>query len=198
MFFEVIISIALALVALGLIGSLLRSFVLSAITLINTGLNLSRYKRLHAQILRIDELLESKDPLSSLALLEVSFILDHKGGREIIAAIRNHHHNLLNRMVVISDMMDLHIENLATLERLLIERSDKQLSLFDAEESLQRFQTMRKQQGKSTPQWGVDEYDSKISELRSALEQNRKLFVLELEIATSGMRQGKSGGQMYH
>lgn len=198
MFVEVVISIALALAALGLIGSLLRDVVFSAVTLVNTGLSLSRHKRLQAQILRIDELLESKDPLSSLALLEVSFILDSKGGRDVITAVRNHHHNLLNRMVSVSDMMDLHIENLGALERLLIERSDKQSALFDAEESLQRFQTMRKQQGKSTPQWGVDEYNNKIAELRSALEQNRKLFVVELEIATSSLRQGKSGGQMYH
>ena len=177
------IFIALILLALGVVvlSYFLWLLVMPSARSIRNQREMSRYKRFAEKIPQVDILIEEKRFPDALKLLRQTPLLDVCSKSELQELIREHHQNILSRCLVISEELGTRPDNLAEVERLVLERGELELLYIRAQESFLSLKSRREKAGKEIPTWSKSDFDVRLAEIQKELENNRAVLAAAFE-----------------
>ncbi len=133
----------------------------------------SKLKKAMQKIEKIDELIAEGKAQEAIKLLQRSIMYDVAPNAKQVLLIKEHHQNVLSRCLVISEEVSSKAENLADVERLLMERGELLLLRLKAQESFKSLENKRLQAGKHIPAWSKDDFQRKIAEIKAELARNQ-------------------------
>lgn len=122
---------------------------------------------------QIDENIDAGKFEDAAKSLTQAFVFRVRESRETSVAVREHNENVLSRCVVIAEGRGQHIENLARIEQLIIERSELELALIRSRSSYEKLASKR---SKPLPTWTRTDFEKRSSEISAALNKNAVEF----------------------
>lgn len=138
-----------------------------------------RFKQREKHLKTADELIEKGAFLPAFEALRRAFYFEQlRLERELVDKINNHHISILSRVVIVSEKLSRHIPNLAIIEDLLMTRGELMRSFFEARSSRE---ALLKKRSREVPGWALDEYASKLHELKDKLTTNRRSLESQLD-----------------
>lgn len=179
-FFNFFTAIVLAAIAVLFLLVMLRFILAPALPLLRSGRGPWRVRRAVRRLDNVDKLIAENRSKEALAELRRSLILDIGANDSFIAAVRDHHQNILSRCLVIAEQLGTRAENIALVERLMFDRAELQLNMLRAAQSYSNLHQRRSQAGKSTPAWGKAEHHRKVSDIKARLRENKRELEKEL------------------
>lgn len=178
--FDYLAIILLTVLGGALLGFLLQPFINEVLRLIMRGKdvsNLWRLKKRSTTLSSVDRLIANKNFEMALREIKKDLGLHDLHSLKEITIIKEHHQNILSRIIVIAEELDSRPTNISHLERLFIQWADLSRSRIKTIESFSNINSRRSSSGKTTPLWGRNIFTSATKEIDSALKFNR----LELE-----------------
>ena len=157
-----------------------------------------QFKRSALIVRRADELLGKEHWRDALDCLRAGFLFSEPSEKNAIAALRDHHQNILSRCLIAGERLGTHAPNVATVEQLLLERSELLLSLTKARENYSRFRSRRETSGRQAPSWSVKDYETRIVELRRRLKANRRETHQALDTFFAALKTAPQKDVVYH
>ena len=143
--------------------------------------NTLKLKKVMGRLERADELIEEGQWESALNELRRAVLFDYLGSHVLIDATKEHHQNILSRCLIVSEELGGRLENIAEVERLFLERAELHHLLMKTRDAFQKLEAKRSQAGKKTADWTKGDFDRRVQEIRSAIEQNEVSLELSLE-----------------
>ena len=150
------------------------------------------------RLLQIDKLFEEKKFFEAISLIEEAIIFTPGARSQDIARSKEHHQEILSRLLTLSDGLGSRLENIASIEKLFLERSEIQHMHLKASGSYKSFQKKRRDAGKDVPDWSKAEFEQRVSEVKKELEKNTKDLKEELRLAFDSLRAAKDKKVIYH
>jgi len=175
MFFHIFIAVLLGAIGLLIAGTFFK-LVFGALVgnpkhLLDT-LTLSRRAHLLSEL---DKEFKLGNFSHAVEILENSFFFDpHLGDPAIIEKIATHHLELLNRIVAFSDRHGFHLGPLPSLEELLSNRSELFKAKYEISQTIANLKRKKLLSGHKTPNWALNEFKKKLSDVIERLDTNRQ------------------------
>ena len=154
------------------------------------------FRRAVSALNKADQLVSSQDYEQALNELKKAFFFDSPHDVKQISQIKEHHQNILTRIVLLGEDCHCHFANIAQLEKLLLEHSELQFLLFRANGAYLEAQMRRTTSGKSLPHWGRKEYQDKIRQIETQLKLNRSHLEHEIKLLAQIFRQKPANKEM--
>jgi len=139
-----------------------------------------RLKKLNSMVEKIDQFMAEGRFQDAAKVIEYAFIYDIPNSRRGVRILREHHQNVLGRMLLIAEEVGVTIENLSEIERLLLEQAEIQSLAIQAQESFERITSRREQAGKDIPKWSKGEFENKKELIREEITRNKKQLEFEI------------------
>ena len=119
--------------------------------------------------------------------------------REAAEQLRDYQQNILSRCLILSEHANARIENIATVERLIVERGDLLILSIKSKDTYGRVHSKRAQKGKNIPAWSKNEFKQKTADVKRQLKENDAELKKEWKSLFSSLReQLKKGSVTYH
>ena len=157
-----------------------------------------RLSKASARLSAIDSSLEERNWRSALDHLRDAFVYDLFSSRESIRQIREHNQNVLSRAVVLGEELATRAENLAEVERLLIENAEIQLLYLKANESFRRLKAKRLEASKELPDWTKSDYNKRTKEIFAELRENQTQIKKAIAGLLKSLEQPRGEEVTYH
>jgi hypothetical protein len=173
--FQIIIALVLGLIGFA-IAAIFVKLVLSALFgnplhLFDT-LTLARRNHL---LNELDKEFKLGNFSRALEILDGTFFFNPKlGDISIIDKIATHHLEVMNRIVTFSDRHGFHLAPLPTLEELLNIRLELFKSKYEVTQTVKNLRFKNIFSRHKTPNWALNEFAKKLSDISERLETNRK------------------------
>ena len=158
----------------------------------------SRIRSAAERLKTIDRLIEENKYQEALKALRKTIIVDSGGSLAVIEALKEHHQNVLSRCLVIAEDLGSLPDNIAEVERLLLERAELQVLLLKAAESYSSVKSRREKSGKAFPLWSKSEYENRLSQIREELNRNTENLGKALNHLFTSVASSRKEGIMYH
>ena len=143
-----------------------------------------------------DRFLNIREHDKAIAELKKAFIFLNPHDIQQISQIREHHQNILTRIILLGDDGNCHFENISQLERLLLERTELQQLLLKADTAFGEIRARRTDGGKSLPKWGKQEFQVKIRQIEEQLTINRSELEKEIHLLSVYFHQRPANKEM--
>ncbi len=140
-----------------------------------------RLKSAMSLLSAVDELMARKENVEALKLLRQSIVLETISEENLINLFRDHHENILSRLVLISEEMGSRPEHLAEVEELFIERTELMGLYARAQDSYKSLSSRRAKEGKSLPSWSKADFEKRIVQIQEELRLNQKTLQTALD-----------------
>jgi hypothetical protein len=167
-----LILMAIALIVIAYFFYLVTSNINFNPRLFSERWKLRRKERLLEQA---DDQLEKGLVLRGCQLLRQAFCLDVvTHDVDLIERLQNHHLEILERVVAVSERTSAHLDNLPLVEGLIQSRSDLLRAYVEILQSKNTISRRRKEKGQDTPDWAVQEFSRKLKDIGDRISINRK------------------------
>ncbi len=158
-----------------------------------------RFRRSAEKIVEADAYIAEKRYPEALRCLRQALIFDIFETLKLAELVREHHQNLLSRCVLIAEELQTQTEDLAEVERLMMERSELQVLFVRAMESYSSLKNRRQRAGKEIPHWSKSDFELRIKEIRGELHKNREGLQVHLTKLFASIESGRKDGDIvYH
>lgn len=166
-------------------------------------INLSKdgiqFRRAVKRVEKADQLIEQKQFEAAIIQLRKAIYLGFQVSRPKLSAFRDHHQNIMSRCLIIAEELGGKIENIASVERLTIERGELQELLVKAKQAHIGLADRRKAAGKQTPSWTKADYNRRVNEISAQLEKNTLALKGEFEKLFASLKKGSNSESIvYH
>lgn len=192
--------VALVLLAIGLFliyyfCSVLFSPLLSYL---RKGGKLSVFRKAEAHLKKADRFIEKEDYKKALRELKKALVFK-LCNPSLANALKEHHQNILSRCLIIAEEHSARALHVAEVEKLFLARAELLVLYLNAKNSYSRIHSKRQEQGRSLPNWSVEDYKRRTADIEKELAKNLKeleaaLDELFLEVGGSG----KNDEIVYH
>lgn len=133
-----------------------------------------------ARLNKVEKLLGEDNFHASLEELRKAFLYETFKSDAGLKALKEHHENALARCIAAAEQLGGRLENLAHVEKTLLERSEILAIYSKALTSYQSLRYRRTSEGKKMPSWSKTEYETRIAQIKGELGRNQKLLDEEL------------------
>ncbi|MCC6932733.1 MAG: hypothetical protein IT292_05720 [Deltaproteobacteria bacterium] len=137
---------------------------------------------------KADHFLNLQDYDKAIHELKKAFFLTNPQDLEQINKIKQHHQNILSRIILLGEDSNCRFENISRLEHLLLERTELQNLLIKANSAFSEIRMRRSVNGKSLPKWGKQEYQEKIKLIETQLKNNKSNLESEIHKLSSYLK----------
>jgi hypothetical protein len=194
----VITIVTLLLISLALIAVFLYLMYIPLRTIFKKNKSLTRFSSCLKCIEDFDELMVSGNTDAAIPRLQMAPFLDIPANSQILAAIKDHHQELLSRYLQLSDSLNVRSPNLASLENLFHERNELLELVFKSRFNYEVLADKRKNEGKTLPGWTRAEFDKKEADLKNALKKNFTSLKTELHYFFKHLEETPRGEILIH
>jgi len=157
-----------------------------------------RLRRSLQRLRKFDELIEAERWEDAIRELERAVVFEVLSSRQLVSSIREHHQNLLSRVLQVSEHFSARAESLGEVEKLFVERAELQVLYIKANETFRRIQDKRETSGKSLPKWSQGDYLKRIREVQTELQTNRRALDTALPKLFKEIQTPKREEIIYH
>jgi len=158
-----------------------------------------KFERVAEKIVEADSLIADGQLLDAIRVLREAPLLDIFERAEMIELVREHHQNILSRCVVIAEELQTRSENIAEVERLILERTELQTLYLRAAESYSSLRNRREKAGKDIPDWSKSDFEQRLSEIQNELEKNHLALASAFQTLFSSIERSRRDGDIvYH
>lgn len=179
----------LAIILISILGAAMLGFLiqplgkeLSALCVKGKGLgNLWRIKKRVSTTTRVDSFISNKNFHQALKEIRSNLVFRDIRSLKEIAIMKEHHQNMLSRIVIIAEELDTHPASIGRLEHLFITWAELNQRRIKTKESFTNISSRRSSSGKTIPLWSKASFSLANKEIESALKENRQ--ELEQEIS---------------
>lgn len=145
---------------------------------------------------KVEKLLGEDNFHASLEELRKAFLFDVFRTETGLKALKDHHQNTLSRCIAAAEQLGGRLENLAYVEKILIERSEILLIYSKAISSYQSLKARR--EGKKIPTWSKNEFETRIAQIKGELSRNQKSLDEELNKLFMFLKNRSQENIVYH
>lgn len=199
--FSVIIpAVLLGLLALGIIGYLLKAFVGPLVQNPLAYLERWHLKKKERFISGLsDEAFEAKLLRQQCPPETIFFLESLRYNRDMIRFVNFHNLAVLNRLLNVCERRGFLAKNIGLIEELFQSRGELLDSLFKARETHESARSKLKTKGQRMPQWGDQEFEKKLVMIGDQVATNRRNIERQLlELFKSFDSLSGSDGVVYH
>ena len=157
-----------------------------------------KFRKSLVRLRKFDELVELENWADAVKELERGVVFDALSSRQLVSSIKEHHQNLLSRVLQVAEHYSARAESIGSVERLFLERAELQMLTIKANDAYQRIQDKRTEAGKDLPKWSQSDYLRKIKEVNDQLSLNKDALVRELAILFHEIQTPKKDEIVYH
>ena len=118
--------------------------------------------------------------------------------KNIPDTMQNQIQNILSRCLIIAEDSGGRTDNIASVEKLIIERAEIQFLLLKTKEVYRNISTRRGQAGKDLPQWGKADFERRFSDIKNELLRNARDLEKEFEQLFEAIRSQRPSDIIYH
>lgn len=193
-------AIALILFAAGtaVLGFFLYPFIRAVNEIFRGSAERRRLNRTTEKLNQIDAHLDAQDWRQALSALRGSLVTEQFVSREAIRQVREHNQNVLSRAVVLAEELSTRAENLAEVERLVIENAEIQLLYLKSMESFTRLKAKRREASKGMPDWTKSDFEKRTKEILAELKHNQSAISRSFEALLRSLEQPRADEVTYH
>jgi len=157
-----------------------------------------KFRKSLVRLRKFDELVEMEKWGEAVKELERGIVFDALSSRQLVSSIKEHHQNLLSRVLQVAEHYSARAESIGTVERLFLERAELQMLTIKATDAYQRIQEKRTEAGKDLPKWSQSDYLRKIKEVNEQLALNKDALQKELANLFQEIQTPKKDEIVYH
>jgi hypothetical protein len=163
-----------------------------------------RFRRSVRAMQELDQALSKEDHVQARKLFPQALYLEWiESEPELVGKASSHHLDLLNKLLILSELEGGSVRNLPKLETLLTQQGELFAAAFETRVSRKRFIERQREKGKSAPSWSTREFDTRLKDLQKDFHSLRKAIRTEMNQALEGLpspSRSKSGddGTNYH
>lgn len=158
-----------------------------------------KFHRAAEKIVAADSHISDGQLVEAIKVLRQAPLLDIFERSEIIELVREHHQNILSRCVIIAEELQTRPENIAEVERLVLERTELQTLYVRAAESYSSLRNRREKAGKEIPHWSRSDFEQRLGEINTELEKNRVALTDAFQKLFSSIESSRRDGDIvYH
>lgn len=175
-------AIFFALLSGALVYFLIRSLLLGFSTDPRSWLEGVRIRKREQLVLTADELMKSNKVSEALRVLRSAFFFEHPVRYpSTVERIREHHLNILSRVIGVAKSHSRQIEHLPVVEDLLASRETLLTVHIEHIATRDNLRARRRRDKKETPTWAIAEFTKKIDDILDKLTTNRQSLESQLD-----------------
>ncbi len=193
-----LVALCMAVMAVLLICYLLFLLLMPLRDLIRDGREAARVRTASRRLEQVDTLISQGKTGLALKALRRAVVYDATGSEAIVESLKEHHQNLLSRVLVLAEEVGGRPTNIADVERLLLERAELQKLLLKALDSFRSLRFRRERAGKNLPDWSKSDFDGRITEIRKELSRNQEFLEKALDQLFKNIEGSASEQIFYH
>lgn len=94
--------------------------------------------------------------------------------RVLLDRVDAHHDEVLSRLIIISNLMEINSNHVPLMEDLLASRAELLKALIDASSTLENFKSKVRGDRRGSPSWAINQYEKQVSEILDRLNTNKR------------------------
>ena len=195
---DFIISLVLFLTALSLLAYLVYSATKPILSLFRTFKETSKIKVASQRLASVEKLLNDDEVTKALDILRKTFLFDRFQTQPALLALTTHHQETLSKCINAAEQLGGRLENLADVEKILLQRSEM-LSIYNkAIYSFESLKLKRTNEGKKVPSWSKEEYKTRVAQIKQELSRNEKSLEEEINKLFMFLKKRSQENIVYH